>query len=59
LEIKTRQEIAARDFRSLRDVAAALGSNWLAGIAVTCGKQIGGLDTEYKIWEVPAHRLLA
>jgi predicted AAA+ superfamily ATPase len=57
-EIKSSREIAARDFRPLREVGAALKSNWRGGVVVTRGAQIEALDAENKIWCVPVHRLL-
>ncbi len=57
-EIKSSREIAAKDFRPLRDVAAALKSGWRGGIVVTRGAQIELLDAANKIWCVPVHRLL-
>jgi uncharacterized protein len=58
LEIKSSREIAAKDYRPLRDVAAALKSDWRSGIVVTRGAQIESLDAANKIWCVPVHRLL-
>jgi hypothetical protein len=57
-EIKSSREIAARDFRPLREVGAALKSNWRGGVVVMRGAQIEALDAENKIWCVPVHRLL-
>jgi hypothetical protein len=57
-EIKSSREIAAKDFRPLRDVAAALKTDWRGGIVVTRGVQIELLDADNKIWSVPANRLL-
>ncbi|MCI0690478.1 ATP-binding protein [candidate division KSB1 bacterium] len=57
-EIKSSREIAAKDYRPLRDVAAALKSDWRGGIVVTRGAQIESLDAANKIWCVPVHRLL-
>jgi predicted AAA+ superfamily ATPase len=58
LEIKSSREIAAKDFRPLREVAAALQSSWRGGIVVTRGLQIEPLDADNKIWNIPVHRLL-
>jgi len=58
LEIKSSRAIAAKDYRPLRDVAAALKSDWRGGIVVTRGAQIESLDAANKIWCVPVHRLL-
>jgi hypothetical protein len=58
IEIKSSRELSTKDFRSLRDVAAALGSKWLGGIVVSRGSQIEQLDAANKIWNVPVHRLL-
>jgi hypothetical protein len=43
-EIKSNREIIAKDFRSLREVGAALGSEWRGGIVMTRGTQIERLD---------------
>ncbi|MFQ5637895.1 MAG: ATP-binding protein [bacterium] len=59
IEIKSAKQVAARDFRGLRSLADALGSTWAAGLLVTRGDAIHLLDSERKIWSVPAHRLLA
>jgi hypothetical protein len=58
LEIKSSRAIAAKDYRPLREVAAALKSDWRGGMVVTRGAQIEPLDAESKIWSVPVHRLL-
>jgi predicted AAA+ superfamily ATPase len=58
-EVKSSREIAAKDFRPLRDIAAALKSRWRGGIVVTRGAPIELLDAENKIWCVPVHRLLS
>lgn len=58
IEIKSGRETAAKDFRSLRDVAKALGATWRGGIVLTRGTQIESLDAANKIWSVPVQRLL-
>jgi predicted AAA+ superfamily ATPase len=58
-EIKSSREIVAKDFRPLREVGTALGSEWRGGIVVTRGTQIERLDETGNIWSVPVHRLLA
>jgi predicted AAA+ superfamily ATPase len=57
-EIKSSREIVAKDFRPLREVGTALGSEWRGGIVVTRGTQIERLDETGNIWSVPVHRLL-
>jgi len=59
IEVKSGREIAAKDFRSLRDVATALHSVWRGGVLVTRGAHVELLDASANIWSVPAHRLLA
>jgi predicted AAA+ superfamily ATPase len=56
MEIKSRQTVSSADSRSLRDVAAGLGSEWRGGIVIYGGKEIRKL-AEPSIWAVPSHRL--
>ncbi len=58
IEVKSSQEIASKDYRSLREVAKALGSEWLGGLVVTRSKALELLDAETKIWNMPVQRLL-
>jgi hypothetical protein len=58
LEIKSSRTVAPKDYRSLREVAAALQSEWRGGLVVNRGLQIECLDAANKIWGVPVHRLL-
>jgi predicted AAA+ superfamily ATPase len=56
MEIKSRQTVTSADSRSLRDVAAGLGSEWRGGIVIYGGKEIRKI-AEPSIWAVPSHRL--
>jgi hypothetical protein len=58
LEIKSSRTVAPKDYRPLREVAAALQSEWRGGLVVNRGLQIECLDAANKIWGVPVHRLL-
>ncbi|MEK7729712.1 MAG: ATP-binding protein [candidate division KSB1 bacterium] len=59
VEIKSAVELAAKDYRPLREVANALGREWLGGIVVNRGNRLELLDSEAKIWSMPAPRLFA
>ncbi|MCK7503165.1 MAG: DUF4143 domain-containing protein [Desulfobacterales bacterium] len=56
MEIKGRDTVGSADVRSLREVAAKLGSEWRGGIVVYRGKEIQKI-AEPSIWAVPSHRL--
>jgi predicted AAA+ superfamily ATPase len=56
MEIKSRTTVTSADLRSLRDVAAGLGSEWRGGIVIYRGKEIRKI-AEPSIWAVPSHRL--
>jgi predicted AAA+ superfamily ATPase len=58
MEIRQRGTARPTDTRSLRALAARLGSTWRGGIVVTGGTHLRRLDADHDIWEVPIHRLL-
>lgn len=55
-EMKAGTQIGSSDYRSLRDLGQALGSEWLGGIVVHRGRKIEKLNGP-ACWAVPAYRL--
>lgn len=58
LEIKLRESVHDRDVRAMRDVAAALGSQWLGGLIVYRGDRVFRF-AEPAVWAIPSYRLFA
>ncbi|MGC8989823.1 MAG: ATP-binding protein [Verrucomicrobiia bacterium] len=58
MEIKSRQRVDTPDLYALREVAKALGSEWLGGLCVYRGSEIRFMG-EPSIWAVPSSRLLS
>ncbi len=58
MEIKSRQRVDTPDLYALREVAKALGSEWLGGLCVYRGSEIRFMGKP-SIWAVPSSRLLS
>ena len=56
VEIKNQTTVDASDCRSMREVAAALGKEWLGGLCIYRGRQIRRLG-EPSLWALPSFRL--
>lgn len=55
IEVKNRPHVGSRDCSGLRALASALGDEWVGGLVVDRGEDLGELEPT--IWAVPAHRL--
>lgn len=58
MEIKTSEKPGRSDFRSLTELAAALGKAWKCGLVIYRGNRIQHL-ADPNIWAVPSYRLLS
>lgn len=56
IEIKSRSEIARKDYRIMKDIASKLGNKWQGGIVVYRGNEIKRIG-EPNIWAIPSRRL--
>ena len=56
IEIKARKKLVQSDFRQLKEIAGALGSEWRGGLVIYQGDEIRKLS-EPDIWAVPSRRL--
>jgi uncharacterized protein len=56
MEIKSRESVASKDIRAMKEVAPALGNRWLGGIVVYRGNEIRRIG-DPDIWAVPSRRL--
>ncbi len=56
MEIKARASITSIDFKTMADIAARLGKEWLGGLVVYRGKILKKL-AEPSIWAIPSCRL--
>jgi hypothetical protein len=55
IEVKNRPHVGSHDCSGLRALASALGDEWVGGLVVHRGEDLGELEPT--IWAVPAHRL--
>lgn len=55
IEVKARPHVGSHDCSGLRALASALGDEWVGGLVVHRGEDLGELEPT--IWAVPAHRL--
>ncbi len=58
VEIKSRQNLAAKDTTGLKEIAKALGSRWRGGLIVYPGNRLYPIEAP-QIWAVPSRRLFA
>lgn len=56
LEIKSRSTVVVGDTRAMKAVAAALGDQWLGGMVVYTGDEIGPIGRP-NLWKIPSRRL--
>jgi len=56
VEIKSRESIAQKDIRPMKEIASSLGKEWFGGIVAYRGNEIKQIG-EPKIWAVPSRRL--
>ncbi|MGD9972638.1 MAG: ATP-binding protein [Desulfatirhabdiaceae bacterium] len=58
VEIKSRQNLAAKDTTGLKEIAKSLGSRWRGGLIVYPGNRLYPIEAP-QIWAVPSRRLFA
>lgn len=58
IEIKNRAMLHDKDMKSLKPLAAALGTEWLGGMVVYRGNRLYHMTNSPDIWAVPIHRLV-
>ncbi|HDR15544.1 MAG TPA: hypothetical protein ENN79_08735 [Desulfobacteraceae bacterium] len=56
LEIKSKEAVVKKDTRVLKELGSILGDQWLGGIVVYRGNEIGRIE-EPNLWAVPSRRL--
>ncbi|WP_144311489.1 hypothetical protein [Desulfonatronospira thiodismutans] len=56
VEIKSRDKVYAKDFRTMQDVALKLGNRWRGGLVVYRGREVRKA-ADPGIWIVPSRRL--
>jgi len=56
VEIKFRDKVYAKDFRTMQDVALKLGNRWRGGLVVYRGREVRKA-ADPGIWIVPSRRL--
>ncbi len=57
MEIKSRQSVVKKDWRTMVRIAKELADEWKGGIVVYRGSQIALLDAKRNIWAIPSRRL--
>lgn len=57
IEIKSRDKVYQKDFKTMQDVALKLGNKWLGGLVVYRGREIKKI-ADPGIWIVPSRRLM-